>query len=351
MDSSFCLWRSETEDQDVTVYLDATLTHLFKTRQTRTFDLRGKPLSRYMLAMKFTSSVENLKVTPTFTPNPLTAQVPSAQFDNLYTPVANLTTIPCTVSAAVQGEVILKIAYTWKHLQWDFGYNFWGRSCLKIAPMHTCSPLDTSSWGLKGDAFVYGFATNFSPLSVNPTGIPLSATESNATIFAGTNRAYDLSFSLPPVIESTKWNMNYGVDNPGWAYNASNLSLTTHIVDQQDPITHQALWLATQSSLQPVLLTPDDIDVHGAQTNSYSNKFFMHASYTWHEFPAWEPYFGAGGEIEFGSQEPCCCRSSSHMSCQALAAAAHKQDCCLKSCRTISLSQWGIWLKAGFSYK
>ena len=62
MDSRCCIWRSEEEDRDVTLYLDATLTHLFKTTQMRTFDLRCKPLSRYMLAMNFTPTSENLKV-------------------------------------------------------------------------------------------------------------------------------------------------------------------------------------------------------------------------------------------------------------------------------------------------
>lgn len=350
LDSRWCIWRSEEEERDVTCYLDATLTHLFKTTQIRTFDLRCKPLSRYMLAMKFTPTVQNLIVGQSV--DPINATPPNSQFANIYTPVANLTTGPCSVSAAVQGEVVFKVAYTWHNLQWDTGYNFWGRSCLKIHRQHEkCTQFTTNTWGLKGDAFVYGFPTTFNPLTVNSTGIPLSATEQNASIFEGTNRPYDIRFINPHANETTKWNMNPGVDNSGWAFDSAHIALATHTVGEQDPVTHQAIWYQTRSSQEPILLTEDDIDVEGAQTNSYSNKLFMHFSYTWQNIQDWTPYFGAGGEIEFGSHEQCCCRSSSRATCTALSCKKPCTECCLQSCRTVSLTQWGIWLKAGFSFK
>ena len=264
-------------------------------------------------------------------------------------PVANLTTGPCSVSADVQGEVVFKVAYTWRNLQWDTGYNFWGRSCLKIRRQaNRCNNIANNNWGLKGDAFMYGFPTTFSPLVVNANGIPLSATESNASIFQGTNRPYDISFINPSIIESVKWNMNPGVDNPGLAYDDANVALATHVVGDQ--ASGQAIWYQTQSSNEPIFITENDIDVQGAETNSYSNKLFMHFSYTWQEVKDWTPYFGAGGQMEFGSQEQCCCRSSSRASCAQLSC---NQTCkkCARSCKTISLTQWGIWLKAGFSFK
>lgn len=342
MDSRWCIWRSEEEDRDVTMYLDATLTHLFKTRQIRTFDLRCKPLSRYMLAMKFTTSVNNLEVDST---------IPTAQCTNIFTPVANLTTGPCSVSASVQGEVTCKIAYTWNNLQWDIGYNFWGRSCLKISRLGTCNHFANNTWGLKGDAFMYGFPTTFSPLNVHSTGVPLSACEHNASIFQGTNRPYDIRFIQPTTDEYAKWNMNLGVDTPEEAFNDSHVALATHMINDQDPVTMQALWYQVQSSREPLLLTEDDIDVQGAQTNSYSNKLFLHFSYTWQEIPTFTPYFGAGGEMEFGSQMPCCCLSNSRASCAALSCSTSSANCCSKPCHTISLTQWGVWLKAGFSFK
>ena len=350
MDSRWCIWRSEEEDRDFTFYLDATLTHLFKTTQIRTFDLRCKPLSRYMLAMKFTTSIDDLKIASTQSDDPIYATAPTTQFANQFIPVANLTTGPCSVSAAMQGEVVFKMAYTWKNLQWDTGYNFWGRSCLNICRQSArCSTFTNNNWGLKGDAFVYGFPTTFSPLAVSATGIPLSATEQNASIFQGTNRPCDIRFTDTSITESIKWNMNPGVDSPGLAFNNANGALATHVVGEES--SDEAIWYQTKSSRNPVLLTEDDIDVQGAQTNSYSNKLFMHLSYTWQEIPDWTPYFGAGGEMEFGSQEQCCCKSFSRASCAARSCTQSCNKYCGKSCKTVSLTQWGIWLKAGFSFK
>jgi hypothetical protein len=341
MDSRYCIWRTQEEDRDVTLYLDATLTHLFDTTQIRTFDLHCKPLSRYMLATKFTPSVNNLIVGQT---------APNAQCANVFTPVANLTTAPCSVHAAVQGEVTFKIAYTWNNLQWDTGYNFWGRSHLHIKRHGSCTNFTDNTWGLKGDAFMYGFPTTYNPLAVSPNGVPLSATEHNASIFEGTNRPYDIRFVQPTTKENETWNMNLGVDNPGTAFNNAHVELATHTIDDADPVSGTALWLETQSSHLPRYISEDDIDVQGAETNSYSNKLFMHFSYTWQEIADYAPYFGGGGEMEFGSQSACCCSSHNRASC-----AAHTcqltGNCYAKPSHTVSLTQWGIWLKAGLSFK
>ena len=92
-----------------------------------------------------------------------TTAPPTAQFANVFTPVANLTTIPVDVSYAVQGEVILKFAYTHCNFQWDLGYDFWGRSCAKICKRCDCcdNGFQDNVWGLKGDAFVFGFPGDF----------------------------------------------------------------------------------------------------------------------------------------------------------------------------------------------
>jgi len=127
---------------------------MFKTRQCRTFDLVDKPLSRYMLAMQFTTDVEYLTTGSDIS----VSTAPSAQFNNLFTPVANITTIAVDASYAAQGEAILKFAYTRCNFQSDLGYDFWGRSCAKIIKRCQCLPYPFTDnvWGPKGDAFVYG---------------------------------------------------------------------------------------------------------------------------------------------------------------------------------------------------
>jgi len=322
-------WRSCDEDRDFTMYLDAYATHMFKTHQCRTFDLCGKPLSRYMLAMKFTDDVQDLIAGATAGE----AVAPSAQFANEFTPVANLTTIPVDVSYAAQGEVILKFAYTHCNFQFDFGYDFWGRTCAKICKNCDCcdNQFVDNVWGLKGDAFVYGFADNETSFAAK--GTPLSATQSKATIFGGTN-----NYATPAT-----WNQNLGIDNPALAWNGTEAS------DQL--YTHQngaANWLPVNTSLQSVLLTQADLDIEAARTKAYSNKVFAHFGYTWKECECWTPYLGIGGEAEFGSRTKCCkddCKTSCNTTCNT---SCDKN--CNTNCAKFALSQWGIWLKGGVSF-
>jgi hypothetical protein len=318
-------WKSCDEDRDFTMYLDAYVTHMFKTRQCRTFDLKDKPLSRYMLAMKFTDEVSDLVAGPEF-------DAPTAQFDNVFTPLANLTTIPVDVSYAAQGEVILKFAYTHCNFQFDLGYDFWGRTCEKICKRCDCcnNGFVDNAWGLKGDAFAYGFAA---PTQAAP-GTPLSATESLATIFAGTN---------DPIANEATWNTNPNIDNPQLAYNAADANLQTN----------NNGWANVNTSLNPVLLTETDLDIDSAKTKAYSNKIFTHLGYIWKEHECWTPYLGVGGEVEFGCRDKSCndnCHSICHTSC-------HTSNNCNTdcngnntNCNKFAFTQWGIWLKGGLSF-
>ena len=279
--SHWCCWHDKDNTKNFTMYLDANLTHLFKTRQCRTFDLCCNPLSRYMLAMKFTQPAQNLKVGD----DVLSASIPPAQFAKEYMPVANLTTIPVDVSAAMQGDVAFKCSYTYKNFQWDVGYEFWGRSCPKIVKrLDTCAkhPLNTGLWAVKGDAFIFGFPTIETPLQVSQPGIPLSATQSTATIFSGRNLPYDI------------WNQNWGVDNPAQAWSNDNQILTTHLIGAVNPATGQPLWQPTLSSSTPIFITPDMLDIESAATRGVSHKLFMHFGHILKECNNIQPYWGIG---------------------------------------------------------
>jgi hypothetical protein len=337
-------WRSCDEDRNFTMYLDAYATHMFKTHQCRTFDLCGKPLSRYMLAMKFTDDVQNLTAGDT----QATAVAPSSQFAKEFTPVANLTTIPVDVSYAVQGEAILKFAYTHCNFQFDLGYDFWGRSCAKICKRCDCgdNPFTSNHWGLKGDAFVYGFEFNGETHTVAQPGVPLSATQGNATIFGGTN-------NYPDGINNVPWNSNPGIDNPALAWNGNHaLPLVTR--------RHEAnagIWAPARTSLQPVLLTDADLDINAARTKAYSNKVFAHIGYTWKDHECWTPYLGIGGEAEFGSRAGCKNDTGCHAPCNTGCNTSCNTGCGTNchngdntNCAKFAFSQWGIWLKGGVSF-
>jgi hypothetical protein len=333
-------WKSCDEQKNFTMYMDAYATHMFKTRQCRTFDLVGKPLSRYMLAMKFSPNVSNLLAGA----DPDSATAPLAQFTKEFTPVANLTTIPVDVSYAAQGEVILKFAYTHCNFQWDIGYDFWGRTCAKIRKRCDCcdNGFATNVWGLKGDAFAFGFPETGGEGSI-PTNaaIPLSATESGATIFGGTNNYYS-------GIDGIFWNQNPGIDNATQAWEDTTTILATYA---STPISSGWAHVDT-SAPSPVLLTQDSIDTCAARTKAYSNKLFTHFGYLWKEHECWTPYLGLGGEVEFGSQgnygdDNCHHKSNCHENHK------HSHGHCNGNenrCSKFAFSQWGIWLKGGFSF-
>src|SRR5690606_14764493 len=80
----FFAWERETTQERLDFFLNVNVTHLFSTRATRTFDLKIKPNSRYMLAQKMGKTITNN----------LTGDgiIPNAQFKNEVTPIANLTT-------------------------------------------------------------------------------------------------------------------------------------------------------------------------------------------------------------------------------------------------------------------
>jgi hypothetical protein len=280
-----------------------------------------------MLAMNFTSSASNLVAGPEF-------RAPTAQFDNVFTPLANLTTIPVDVSYAAQGEVILKFAYTHCNFQFDLGYDFWGRTCEKICKRCDCcnNGFVDNAWGLKGDAFVYGFDAR-----TLLTAVPLSATESLATIFAGTNN---------PIANEATWNTNPNIDNPQLASSA------------QLPLqTYNNGWADVNTSLNPVLLTEDDLDISSAKTKACSNKIFTHLGYTWKEHECWTPYLGVGGEVEFGCRDKNCndnCHSACQTNCNT---SCHTSNNCNTdcngnnaNCNKFAFTQWGIWLKGGLSF-
>lgn len=361
--SHFCLWRADDDEQICQIYADAYGTHLCSTTQWRTFDLVSNPLSRYMLATRFTSHVNNLvagtksnRVTPT------------AQVAQEFTPVANITTIPVDVSATAQGEFVLKFTYNDRNFQFDIGYNFWGRMCETICPHLTClspsSPL-CGMWGLKGDAFVYGFAGT-SATEISSPAIALSATEGNATIFSGTNNYPEgSSVSGPQIL----WNQNPLIDTPQPATNIAGNNLYTRAIGDPE-------WSQVNTSTQPELITFSKFDIQQAQSMGMSHKLFVHFNYIFNQCSCMPVYTGVGGEIEYGipdetfscssCQTNCCANKCASGTCSSfcpggscISGICTKSSCTSPSpivpcdqphCKTCALSQWGIWVKAGFSF-
>lgn len=313
------MWRSEDDERHLDFVFEADITHLFNATQTRTFDLIGKPNSRYMLASKM-----NLKPTTNLFGNTEpdlgagTITAASSQFNAEYSPVANFSTREVDVSIGVQGDIVAMINYTHHGFSWDLGYNYWGMSHEHIELRDSdCSPaFSANTWALKGDAQVFGF------INSTATPVPLSGTESLATIHQGTN--------IPGAGNSpdTAATTNIKVDNAQFAQTANiGAAIITTTPNSTGP--------QIRTSIQPVFITADNLDIKGAETRGSSNKIFTHFSHTWVDREDWIPYLGIGFYAEFGNTGNGD-DNDNNTSCD------HGISC--------ALSKWAILIKGGVSF-
>jgi len=314
------MWRSEDDEKHLDFVFEADVTHLFNTSQMRTFDLIGRPNSRYMLASKM-----NLRPTTNLSGNtepgvgPGTVTVASSQFNAEYSPVANFTTRDVNVSIGVQGDIVAMLNYTHRGFSFDIGYNFWGMSHEDIEIKDSdCGPIfPINTWALKGDAQVYGF------IDITGVPVPLSGTESLATIHQGTN--IPNAGNTPETAATT----NIGVDKEAQFAQTSIPPIAVINVDPAAPTVQ------IRTSIQPIFITVDDLNVNGAETRGSSNKFFTHFSYTWIDREDWIPYLGIGGYAEFGNTGHDD-ENDSNNNCD------HGISC--------ALSKWAILVKGGVSF-
>lgn len=330
----YSFWRSDCDSRQLIGSIEADITHMFGAKQCRTLDLKGKPLSRYMLAEKMNSNAVG-DLTGGSVADAGTA--PSKAFALEYSPVANFSTREVKVSASVQADIALMLTFVCKGFTWDLGYNFWARSCENVSLRDSdCDTFPANTWALKGDASVFGFGTTGTgvvgdPYLVNTTAFHvLSATDSEATITHGSN--YNVAEALS----------NPNIDNKQLAQD------TTLVGNTRDPFlvmgtqvgpsltTNQTTLINT--SIQPVFISADDLDVCASETRGLSNMVFTNIGYTWTGCEDWIPYLGLGAKAEFGQH-------SGNNDCGNETA-----SCPAGGCNRTAVSQWGVWVKAGLSF-
>ncbi|HLW73066.1 MAG TPA: hypothetical protein VKR54_03380 [Candidatus Babeliales bacterium] len=310
------MWRSEDDEKHLDLVLEGDVTHLFNATQCRTFDLIGKPNSRYMLAEQM-----NLKPTTNLFGNTEpnlemgTITQASSQFNAAYSPVANFSTRNVNVSIGVQADLVAMINYTRHGFSWDLGYNFWGMSHedIDLRDSDDAPVFPANTWALKSDAQVYGFVAG------NPA-VPLSGTESLATINQGTNIP---NAGTGPDMGPTT---NIGVDNAQYAQTSNMLPMAIITDNDGNQI---------RTSIQPVFITEDNLDLEGAETRGSSNKIFTHFSYTWIDREDWIPYLGIGFNAEFGN--------TSHGD-------TFDSSTCNNDGINCALSKWAVLVKGGVSF-
>lgn len=298
----FVLWRDCDDTHNLTLFTQANITHLFKSKQKRTFDLQNKPLSRYMLAEQLTTNSS-----PFLYGNLLGVDTLSDfKFAGVFAPVANLSTLCVDVSTNVQIDWATMLTYSRCNFTFDLGYELWYRGQEKIsAGCNTSSPLAANTWALKGDASVFGFA------AIGNTGIPIDINQ--AVALAG-------SESLATIHQGKNPSRLTGLDNPQ-AAQAGDLAGTNFVALDNNTA---GLAVNAVTSIQPITLSIDDLDICDAGTKGFSNKVFANVSHFW-DCACWKPFLGLGAMGEFNRKDHCCSTES-------------------------AFSQWGVWVKGGFVF-
>lgn len=358
--SHYTFWRGCDYDRSFGLYVDMNITHLFNTRQCRTFDLCGRgTLSSYMLAQQLTDNVTTLNGNTTGVTAggavPATGYTASnAQFANVFTPVANLTTANVKVSIPVQVDLTAMFNYQHCGFEWDLGYNLWATSCEKIKGCarncttgSTTNNLVTANYALKGDSYVYGqYLANAITSPTGFTAQPLAATQSLATIHTGRNGCPETTANLG----------NPGIDNRQFAYVGTGAAAIPVYTFAAVPV-NVAANPQERTSIQPVTLVDNNLDINGARAKGLTHKVFTHFSYTW-ECDCWMPYVGIGGKAEFaqGRNNDCCttdCITSPSLSstvCNTNTNCGSSTNCSNGNCARTSISEWGIWIKGGVAF-
>lgn len=323
----YTLWRSDCEEHHLDFGVDATIVHWFKGKEKRTFDLKGKPLSRYMLAeqMKAITPTGSLTQGGTLTDAVYagaTAPNPAVQFSGTYAPVANFSTREINVSVGVEVDLAAYFSYICRCWEFDLGYNLWYRSKEKIS-LHNenNSNFPVNTWALKGDAIVYGYTDP----ADRTTGVALSATESQATIYSGTNLGNDTTNLRNTKVDSLA---AASTSNP-------NAGTPLHFLLSTGPTVD-----TLNTSKTPVFIQETDLDLEGAETRGLTNKVWGFVNYSWLNCENWIPYLGAGFEGEFG-------RHSGNDNDDNKNNTTTNTE---SSSRRIGLSKWAVSVKLGVSF-
>lgn len=297
------LWRGCDEDHFFGVWLDANITHLFRTKQTRSFDLKNKPNSRYALLAEMSSTVAELYAADDAIANGRAGTAPSHQYAGKLLPVINVTTFDVNVSIDVQVDAALKFSYYNCGFEADLGYNLWARSGEKFKPRDS-STFTEKKYVLKGDSHIYGFKR------VGNAAVALSASQNTSDIHSGKN--FPSGFVLADAIR------NPNIDpNAKFAQYVTPATAALEALDATAGGANQ-----TRTSKDPIFVQADDIDM-SKTPSAMSHKLFGHISYNWDDCEDWIPFLGVGGEIEW----------------------AGKYDS-----NYAAVSQWGVWIKGGISF-
>ncbi|MGB8367151.1 MAG: hypothetical protein WCD44_02225, partial [Candidatus Babeliales bacterium] len=297
-------WEDKITNRSLAFYLDANITHLFSSKQKRSYDLKNNgPGSRYILLSEVLSPAINLQIG-------MPGQAAANQYQGRLLPAINKTTLDSVIDIVIQADVTIKFTYHRNGLETDIGYNFWGRSREKLKNRNC---FEGNRFAVKGDAQIYGF-NNADPANVIP--VALNVTQHNATSNGGQGMG-NSQFT------------NANADNFAQAFDGNGnplqqLSAAVMEDGTTDPGVLGIMLQNVQTSDPTILLSDSDIDERSTLLpRAISNKLFGYVNYVWDNNEYLWPSLGGGLSVEWGSPS-------------------------IKS--NSAYSKWALWLKGSLAY-
>ena len=188
------LWEADGV-QELNLFADLNFTHLFKTRQVRSFDFCQNGFgSRFILLKEFDSA---------------------GDYTGTILPAINVTSLACDVQVGIQFELLAMFGYTHRGFEFDFGYNGWVRSHERIA-LKDCIP--DRRYGLKGIQDVSTLIGGLSDLTQstatlhgNPLADQALVVDTDSPVFIKTSDL-DLESAASPLVLTHKlfFHLGYG---------------------------------------------------------------------------------------------------------------------------------------------
>ncbi len=255
-------------------YIVAVATHLFPSMQHRMFDFAEYgPLSRYLLLKRMRIELSDGTFTYPYAGTLMNGITMATQL--------------CKVSCPLQGDLTLQATYRYRSLQWDIGYNLYGRTHESICIIKPSAACGTSGYAYtpKGTTGTCYRVYSGDPVDQELTPEPLTSGQ-YATIHHGGPTM------LPQAVTTA-----LGTIPLTWSSNDNNSGIIGQTVAA---ITGATTYEQPERSTPPRFLSSVDLlPSSGAAPTAHVQTLFTQIGYRW-DTPCIEPAVLLGAAAMFG---------------------------------------------------
>ena len=307
-----------TEYQNLALFFEGNVLHLFKSKQCRVFDFcRGGAFSRYMLLKEYTSNGTTF------------------YYDGNLISATCFTNQNVNVKIDIVGDFSVKLAYRWCGCGLDLGYNLYGQSHEKIDTRcdQNCNQATTLQYSPKGtegvccfeypvlfydeahaqlpnNAFIFPNGSTLETAGgtiptatatctivdgVGAANGPFSGTYTVTTIPNNASQPFATAFAGAPSTANTTPPTGCVVD---LAFNSATPPAGGICVNS---IIASGFILCNSTNPVNFLNVNTDLNLHSAESVSLlTHKIFGFFNYTWFDSCGRNPNIGVGASVEFG---------------------------------------------------